>query len=577
MQLRDFQRHCGAMLQSFTECADEGFAERIAAARRRLSGERLKILVIGRFSRGKSTFINALIGEPILPSCALPTTATISLLRGGARRSAIVTYRDGHQEWLDLPSARTYSYLDYVVTSKNGRARTIRQVHLSLPGRLEQIQADLVDTPGVHELDELREDIVFRYLREADAVVVLLDSQQPLTSLERVFLRECVPDHGLRRMIFVINKVDELSEADPYDTKRLDTLVQQVGQRLGELAGMAAPEVFAVSALKVLRARYMGIPSPWMGRFEALESRLLSFANAHALSGRLRGYCIRLKRWIGQQLRLLEIRSLALASAPELASAGLPALRREQDQLQGRLAALQKRLEGFEERMRPLVAEMWGIEVERLRLRLAAVLREAGSDTFGLELSRELRRLVGRFESGASSLCATFEHDMNSELSPVQTDVSERLIDDLLGLLADSFLPGPWTDIGQHPAAEGAAVPKAALSGSRLREAVDRRCDRLQSRRDELADRVSSRYARALREGIQHSAAHYAQELETAVEAGQLAKTLGAGERAKHLEEIDRRIARLRALQVACVGLADYDTSGYAEKQAKPTAVGNGA
>ncbi len=51
-----------------------------------------KVLVIGEFKRGKSTFINAMLGQKVLPAYATPTTAIISEVKWGAEPKALLHY-----------------------------------------------------------------------------------------------------------------------------------------------------------------------------------------------------------------------------------------------------------------------------------------------------------------------------------------------------------------------------------------------------------------------------------------------------------------------------------------------------
>jgi len=84
---RSFQRaqsKLSSILDRAVELTNsEELKERVAAASHRLGHEKLNILVVGEFSRGKSTFINALIGLAVLPSKVNPTTATIYLITHG--------------------------------------------------------------------------------------------------------------------------------------------------------------------------------------------------------------------------------------------------------------------------------------------------------------------------------------------------------------------------------------------------------------------------------------------------------------------------------------------------------------
>src|SRR5690606_32744751 len=73
---------------------------KVVAARERLARP-LAIAIMGEFSAGKSTFVNALLGEEVAPMGVLPTTTTINVFRRGPTGGARVHYRDGRIATLD--------------------------------------------------------------------------------------------------------------------------------------------------------------------------------------------------------------------------------------------------------------------------------------------------------------------------------------------------------------------------------------------------------------------------------------------------------------------------------------------
>ncbi len=71
---------------------------RVAELRRRLREDRFRILVVGEAKRGKSTFINALIGLPVLPMGVTPLTAVATTVTFGRPERVAVRFRDGRCE-----------------------------------------------------------------------------------------------------------------------------------------------------------------------------------------------------------------------------------------------------------------------------------------------------------------------------------------------------------------------------------------------------------------------------------------------------------------------------------------------
>ena len=279
-----FRNRAISLLQQIREIADEAHQSRITSAEKRLYQDRVKVLVVGEFSRGKSTFINAIMGEPILPSRVTPTTATINVIRGGVDRAALIHYSDGKKVHLPLPPTQVNKFLSDVVTSTNEDSQKITEVVVTVPGRLDHIMVDIVDTPGVNDLNKLREEVTFRYLHECDVALVILDSHQPLTESERIFLKNRVVGADVNKLAFVVNRIDERSgdEAN-FDPLRI---VRSVQERLFEQVGIRAPKVFAVSALQALKAKCNRVHNDYLSAFEAFEEEFLSFANSQATTQR---------------------------------------------------------------------------------------------------------------------------------------------------------------------------------------------------------------------------------------------------------------------------------------------------
>jgi GTPase SAR1 family protein len=279
-----FRQHGLQALKSISALGCVELEPRIRAAEKRLRHDRVKLLVVGEFSRGKSTFINAFVGEPLLPSKVTPTTATINVIRGGETRTASVRYDDGTVDHYVLPDLQANRFLSDIVTASNGRSHQIVEAVLSVPGRLNEVLVDIVDTPGVNDLNKLREDVTFRYLSECDAAVILLDAQQPLSESEGRFLKQRVIGSDVTKLLFVINRIDErVAEADEGTEQQIADVVRQ---RLIKEVGLENPQVFALSALETLKARFRRERNEYLESFEEFETHFLSFASVQATIGR---------------------------------------------------------------------------------------------------------------------------------------------------------------------------------------------------------------------------------------------------------------------------------------------------
>lgn len=274
--------------------SEEFFMDRINAAQKRLENEKMNVLVVGEFSRGKSTFINAIVGKQILPSSVNPTTATINILEGNKLNNMTIYYRGKDKETVGLPSEKLKNFLENYVTVKNDNAAEIEKVELNISGNLEAWNCILVDTPGVNDLDEAREEVTFKYLNEADACIVLLDSQQPLSESERRFIKDKVLTNDINRLLFVINRIDDIDE-NP-GGKNFERIRNHVVELLHEtLPELKGPKVFGVSSRETLKARHKNLESEWEKDFCKFESEAIKFVSNNAVAGKIPQHISRLK------------------------------------------------------------------------------------------------------------------------------------------------------------------------------------------------------------------------------------------------------------------------------------------
>jgi predicted GTPase len=168
----------------------------------KLQDERFHLVVLGEFNHGKSTFVNALLGDDILPTGITPTTASINHVVHSPTPTARVVLLTGESKHLETHQLKEW------VTVAGGRASEVAYVELGFPSELLLNNVVLVDTPGVNDLNEQRAEVTYGYVPRADAVVFLLDAGQALKDSEREFLRSRVLESARDRLIFVLGKMD---------------------------------------------------------------------------------------------------------------------------------------------------------------------------------------------------------------------------------------------------------------------------------------------------------------------------------------------------------------------------------
>jgi GTPase SAR1 family protein len=209
------------------------------------------LLVVGDFKRGKSTLINALVGRELVTMDIAPETVAITELHHGPELRVEVRLADGGRVELkpeDLPGQR----LSSILANLPG---TVDVVRIEAPAPLLE-QVTVVDSPGTGDLMWRFDRRVQDYLPRADAVLHVVSALSPLSHTERDFLRLSLRPLDLAKVVFVVNRVDQVR--DPADVPRLVTRISQSLR-----AEFPDSPVVAVSALHTLcRATGDELPRP---------------------------------------------------------------------------------------------------------------------------------------------------------------------------------------------------------------------------------------------------------------------------------------------------------------------------
>jgi len=204
----------------------------------KLEEERFALVVLGEFNHGKSTFVNALCGAPILPAGITPTTATINHLVFAEHPTATAFMTDDQQKPVDPRALADW------VTIEGKEVSHVRYVQIGWPAEILRDKVTLVDTPGVNDINEQRAEITYSYIPRADAVLFLLDGAQVLKQSERAFLEQRILRRSKDKLIFVLGKIDLLSPEEREEALKYcrDNLARIVDE----------PVIFPVSAKRSL-------------------------------------------------------------------------------------------------------------------------------------------------------------------------------------------------------------------------------------------------------------------------------------------------------------------------------------
>jgi small GTP-binding protein len=211
-ELELLQRLAAALERFGSDVAPDDL-RRFQEAREQLSG--LFLLVIaGEFNSGKSSFINALLGERVLPEGVTPTTDRINVLRHGP----------------EVSEQLREAYL----LERTHPADMLREINI-------------VDTPGTNAIIRRHEELTRDFIPRSDLVLFVTSADRPFTESERAFLEQ-IREWG-KKIVFIVNKIDILARP-----KEQDEVIQYVRQNATSLLG-ESPQIFGVSARQAQEAR----------------------------------------------------------------------------------------------------------------------------------------------------------------------------------------------------------------------------------------------------------------------------------------------------------------------------------
>ena len=210
----------------------------------RLAEDRFNLVVVGRFSRGKSTLMNAILGIDRLPMGILPLTSVITSVAYASREDIRIEFEHGRMD-REIPMSELGDYV-----TERGNPRNVKRVaraRIGLPVELLRRGFHFVDTPGLGSNIAENARTTEEFLPQADAFLMVSGYDAPLSEDEMRVARTLA---GLgRRVFFVLNKQDVVSETERREVNRY------VYDRLNEVFGGSTPQIFSVSAREALQGK----------------------------------------------------------------------------------------------------------------------------------------------------------------------------------------------------------------------------------------------------------------------------------------------------------------------------------
>lgn len=216
----------------------EHCAQTLQQLRQKISSDTFKIMVMGNFKNGKSTFINALLGQEILPAYAVPTTAIINEIKYGEKPKAVLHFLNPLPEKMydgipekALTHMRRFKMKDVppiempvdeiedfvVIPMGMEHKEAIKQspfekVELFWPLDLLKDGVEIVDSPGLNE-NPVRTQVTMEYLSKADAIIFVFSALAMGSAGEIAYIDDTLRKNGFgeQSLFCVVNRFDQLT------------------------------------------------------------------------------------------------------------------------------------------------------------------------------------------------------------------------------------------------------------------------------------------------------------------------------------------------------------------------------
>jgi len=273
---------------------ERSIADDICQLVSRVNEGRFFVACVGQFKRGKSTLLDALVEEEILPTGVVPVTTVPTVLRYGAQRTARVLI-DG--QWKTIRPEDLAQYVSEELNPEN--KKRVEGVEAFLTSPLLASGMCLVDTPGIGSVFAGNTEATKDFIPQIDAAILVVGADPPISG-EEAALVEAVAAN-VDRIVIVLNKIDRVSPAERQQAAAFAAKVLE--GRLKKPVG----RIYEVSALRNLKQSSNG--DDWNTLIEDLTRMAASsgqdMTRAAAERG-LRRFSASLRRSVEERIRALK-------------------------------------------------------------------------------------------------------------------------------------------------------------------------------------------------------------------------------------------------------------------------------
>jgi len=330
----------------------------------KVQNETFKVQIVGTFKNGKSTFINSILGEEVLPAYALPCTAIVNEVKWCETKKAVVHFRNPLPPQLpsgipkramehmkkhnmeDIPPIEIpYDEIEQyaVISIAHGKDELdyespYEKIEVFWPLPVLKNGVEIIDSPGLNEC-ATRTRVTMNYITKADAILFVLDATRILSADEMRVIEHTLKEQGFDDPFIIVNKFDAIR---PREKEPMRQFVRE------KLTGYTSNEFFFVSALQALDGKLDEdedlLTSSGMMEFEDALSMYLTKQKGRA----------KLAQPTRELKRILTTEALAKAIPTQrrILSSSLDSLKEKYQKAKPKLESLRKKKEQLLSRMR---------------------------------------------------------------------------------------------------------------------------------------------------------------------------------------------------------------------------------
>ncbi|BAZ28366.1 dynamin family protein [Cylindrospermum sp. NIES-4074] len=333
---QQLDNYCYQVFQIIQECQKDTFLphtliEEVSAVSRKLQSQRFRLAVVGEFSQGKSTLLNALLGEEIQPVRAIPCSGTVTVLKYGTQKRVICRYKDGRNEEIPFDQYKVKATISKEAAldhrSDELAESDIEEIIFEHPElALCKSGVEIVDSPGLNEHPQ-RTAITQKILTDTDAAIFLTHAMRLLSEKEKELLSDVryqlnngsnkEPSHNLFVLVNFMDMLDK--KEDIQDVKhRLESFVKKENL----LASKNINRVHYISAKAALNSIQQGNNDEYLRYFQDFTQSLERFLTQERGIVKINRAVSEINRLIQKSLGALSIAENSLDGKIKLSNAG---------------------------------------------------------------------------------------------------------------------------------------------------------------------------------------------------------------------------------------------------------------